>query len=106
MAMISTDYLRFVLALAVVLGLIALVAWLAKRFRIGSLSSTAIGSARLQVVESLAIDARQRLVIVRRDDREHLLLIGPEAGQLIEAGIKEGACSPSDFDVVKIGSER
>jgi len=88
MEIASTDYLRFVIALAVVLGLIALFAWLAKRFRIGTLPGMATGSGRLKVIESVSIDARQRLVIVRRDDQEHLLLIGPETGQLIEADIK------------------
>ncbi len=88
MTMVSTNYLRFVLALLLVLGLIALFAWLAKRFRIGSFPGGAINSGRLQVIESLAIDARQRLVIVRRDSREHLLLLSPETGTLIEADIE------------------
>ena len=41
---------------------------------------------RLAVVESLAIDARHRLVLVRRDDREHLILIGT-ADTVVESGI-------------------
>ncbi len=89
MAMISTDYLRFVLALLLVLGLIALFAWLAKRFRIGSFPGGSINSGRLQLIESLAIDSKQRLVIIRRDDQEHLLLLGPETGALIETGIEK-----------------
>lgn len=101
----STHYLRFVLALLVVLGLIALFAWLAKRFRIGSFPGTTVGSGRLQVVESLAIDPRQRLVLVRRDDREHLLLIGPETGRLIEAGIESQEGSKSQRDTAKAGTE-
>lgn len=85
--MLSTDYLRFAFALALVLGLIALFAWLVKRFRIGSLGGAMNGRGRLQVVESLTIDGRQRLVMIRRDDQEHLLLLGPETGQVIEANI-------------------
>jgi flagellar protein FliO/FliZ len=38
-------------------------------------------------VEALSIDARRRLVIIRRDDREHLILLGPESEQVIETGI-------------------
>lgn len=105
MEMTSTNYLRFVLALALVLGLIALFAWLAKRFRLGSLPLGGGGSGRLQVVESLAIDARQRLVIVRRDDREHLLLIGPETGRLIEASFETTARDPGDLGAATIGKK-
>ena len=106
MEIVSSDYLRFVMALAVVLGLIALFAWLAKRFRFGSLSGIVTGSGRLEIVESLAIDARQRLVIVRRDDHEHLLLIGSETGQLIEEGIKRPAHRIIENDKVSLGSGR
>jgi flagellar protein FliO/FliZ len=88
MTMVSTDYLRFVLALALVLGLICLVAWIARRFRLGGFPGGGRSAGRLRLVESLPIDARQRLVLVRRDDREHLLLIGPEGGRVIEQGIE------------------
>lgn len=33
---------------------------------------------RLSVVESVPVDIRHRLVLVRCDDREHLLLLGPQ----------------------------
>ncbi len=89
MELVSTNYVRFILALGLVLGLIALSAWMARRFRLGFIPGAANGSARLQVVESLALDARRHLVIIRRDDQEHLLLIGPETEHLIETGIKD-----------------
>ncbi|MDH3659377.1 MAG: flagellar biosynthetic protein FliO [Alphaproteobacteria bacterium] len=85
--MITTDYLRFLLALAAVLGLIALFAWVARRFRLGGLAGAAMTSGRLEVVEALPIDGRQRLVLIRRDDREHLLLLGMERSIVIENGI-------------------
>lgn len=108
MDLASTHYLRFALALALVLGLIALLAWLAKRFRIGSFQSVRNSSARLQVVESLAVDARQRLLIIRRDDKEHLLLVGPDTGQVIEAGFAKAAdfSSPVEAKAEKIGVGR
>ncbi len=96
MDIIAADYLRFIAALALVLGLIAVFAWLAKRVRIGILPGMTAGSGRLKVVESLAIDARLRLVIVSRDEQEHLLLIGPEEGQLIEASIESRKDRPSE----------
>lgn len=36
----------------------------------------ATGNRRLQIVESLPLDVHRRLVIVRCDDVEHLLLLG------------------------------
>ena len=39
------------------------------------------------MLEVLAIDGKRRLVLVRRDDTEHLLLIGGEADLVIERGI-------------------
>ena len=91
MEMLQESSLRFVLALAVVLGLIALTAWLARRFRFAGIPGLPAGSARLEMIDSLTIDARKRLVIIRCDDQEHLLLIGPETGQVIEAGIAGAA---------------
>ena len=33
------------------------------------------------------IDARNRVFLLRRDDREHLVVIGPEGARVIEVGI-------------------
>ena len=87
MTMVMTDYLRFVLALVAVLGLILLFAWVARRFRLGGLAGSSLTSGRLAIVETLPIDGRQRLVLIRRDDREHLLLLGQERSLVIEAGV-------------------
>jgi flagellar protein FliO/FliZ len=83
-------YLRFLLALAFVLGLIGLLAILARRMGFGY-PAGAIKNAknrRLSVVESTPLDGRRRMVLVRRDDTEHLILMGPTSELLIESGIK------------------
>ena len=85
--MIASDYLRFVVALVAVLGLILLFAWIARRFRLGGLAGAAAKSGRLEVVESLPIDGRQRLVLIRRDACEHLVLVGQERSVVLESGI-------------------
>jgi flagellar protein FliO/FliZ len=43
---------------------------------------------RLAVIASLPVDARRRLVLVRRDDVEHLLLLEPAGTTVIETGIR------------------
>lgn len=42
---------------------------------------------RLQVLDAAAIDARRRLVLVRRDNVEHLVMIGGPTDIVIESGI-------------------
>lgn len=83
-------YLRFVAALAFVLGLIAAIAWALKHFGVnrvlGSRQANKAGR-RLGIVESLPLDAKRRLVIVRRDAVEHLILIGATTELVIEQGI-------------------
>ncbi len=44
---------------------------------------------RLQVLDAAAVDARRRLVLVRRDGIEHLIMIGGPTDIVIEAGISD-----------------
>lgn len=70
------DWARAVFALVATLALIGLAAYAARRF--GMLQASPRGGVRrLRVSESLMLDPRRRLVVVRFDDREHLLLLSP-----------------------------
>ncbi|PIW27855.1 MAG: hypothetical protein COW30_09370 [Rhodospirillales bacterium CG15_BIG_FIL_POST_REV_8_21_14_020_66_15] len=82
-------YLRFVLALVFVIGLIAVFAALARRAGWGfpAAAIKRAGSRRLGVVEVTPLDGRRRLILVRRDNVEHLLLVGPASELVIETGI-------------------
>ena len=84
-----TEYLRFLLALAFVLGLIGLAAWLLRRTGVAgpALPRRSGTSSRLAVEDTLVIDARRRLLLVRCDDREHLVLLGPERDCVLETGM-------------------
>ncbi|MBY5665800.1 flagellar biosynthetic protein FliO [Rhizobium leguminosarum] len=46
---------------------------------------------RLQVLDAAAVDARRRLVLVRRDDVEHLIMIGGPSDIVIESRILPAA---------------
>lgn len=82
------NYLRFAAALIFVLALIGLATWMARRFGFGSRApQVRSGQRRLGIVAVATVDARHRAVLLRRDDREHLVLIGPSADLLIESGI-------------------
>src|SRR3546814_4823784 len=88
-------YLRFVLALVAVLALIGVLAWLARRYGIGGMLATGGGGRlrRLAIVEVLAVDGRRRLVLVRRDGVEHLILTGATGDIVVETGIPVPASS-------------
>lgn len=81
-------YLRFVLAFVLVIGLILLAAGLLRRMsgRLPVLGGGRKGTRRLGIVETLAVDPRRRLVLVRRDGVEHLLLIGGTTDLVVERG--------------------
>ncbi len=79
--------LRFGLALVLVIGLIGLAAWAARRFGLAGPAMLRGRARRLAVIESTGIDAKRRLVLVRRDGTEHLLLLGPAGDVVIESDI-------------------
>ncbi|WPO44599.1 flagellar biosynthetic protein FliO [Tardiphaga sp. 42S5] len=80
---------QFILAFVVVLALIGLTAWLVRRFagnRLGN--NTSRGRLpRLAVIDAAAVDGRRRLVLVRRDNVEHLLMIGGPSDIVVEPNI-------------------
>lgn len=87
------DLLRAMFALAITLGIIGLAAWGARRYAPQLLArlSAERGEKRMKVVETLMLDPARRLVLVRIDDEERLLILG-EGRELIEP---RGAITPS-----------
>jgi flagellar protein FliO/FliZ len=83
------DWVRALFALIATLALILGAAYAARRF--GMLQHGVRGPRRMSVSESLMLDARHRMVIVRVDEREHVLLLGP-AGDVV---VNEMAAKPA-----------
>lgn len=84
------EYFRFFLALGFVLVLIAGLAALVRRSGFGdrlAMTPSSAGERRLALVEVRPLDAKHKLVLLRRDDREHLVLLGAAGDLLIESGI-------------------
>lgn len=79
--------LRSFAALVAVIGLMLAAAWLLRRLGARSGFGPLAGKRRLAIVEAIALDARSRLVLIRRDDREHLLVLGQGAAVLVEGDI-------------------
>ncbi|MDI6625151.1 MAG: flagellar biosynthetic protein FliO [Brevundimonas sp.] len=79
------DLVRALFALAITLGIIGLAAWAARRYapQLMARLSAERGERRMTVVETLVLDPARRLVLVRIDDEERLLILG-EGRELIE----------------------
>ena len=84
---------RFLLAFLIVLGLIGATAWAVRRFGAGRLggAGTRGRQPRLAVVDDASVDSRRRLILVRRDNIEHLVLIGGPTDVVVEANIVRAA---------------
>jgi len=91
------EYFRFLLALGFVLVLIAGLAALVRRSGFGGRLAIAPsgGERRLALVEVRPLDAKHKLVLLRRDDREHLVLLGTGGDLLIESGIPAAPARPA-----------
>ena len=81
--------LTFLFAFIAVLALIGVAAWLVRRFATNRLgANTNRGRMpRLAVIDAAAVDGRRRLVLVRRDNVEHLLMIGGPSDIVVETNI-------------------
>jgi flagellar protein FliO/FliZ len=86
----STDWgvaARSLVALVVVLALITAGTWIARRYLAAGFIGNLGGKRRLSVVEYAMLDGKSRLVLVRRDTTEHLLVLSPTGAVVVEAGI-------------------
>ncbi len=79
----TLGYGRFGLALGLVLILIGLLAWLGRRAQPWLQNAAGVAGGRLALVERLPLDAAQKLLLVRCDDQEHLLLLAADRIQVI-----------------------
>lgn len=87
--------LKFVAALLFVLSLMGLLALVMRRINHGG-TVMPLSRRRLKVVETLPLDPRRKLAIIRCDDREHLLILGTNTETVIESGLK----APQDSGTV------
>jgi flagellar protein FliO/FliZ len=84
------ELLRAVAALGVTLGLVGLAAWAMRRYGPSTLLrlQTPAAERRLGIVETLMLDPQRRLVLIRWDDEERLILLG-------EGSVVQGPAAPA-----------
>jgi flagellar protein FliO/FliZ len=89
-----TDTVSIILGVAAflfVFALIALIAWAFKTFVLTGRSGTSLlrgRDRRLGVVETASVDGHRKLILIRRDTVEHLIMTGGPVDVLIETGIE------------------
>ena len=81
--------LTMLLALGIVIVLIVLAVWLLKLLSNVSGNAVRGRNKRLAVIDTLSIDQKRQLLIIRRDDVEHLILTGGPQDLVVEAGFTE-----------------
>lgn len=80
------QFARLLLSLAFVLALMGGFAYLLKK--LGLATQTRVqGEKRLRVLESLPLDSRRRVVLIERDDKRHLVILGLNGETVLESDI-------------------
>lgn len=81
----SIDFSRFFLSLAFVIFLIWLSAFALKRFGLDKRLRGATGAAgRLAITEVLYLDPKRKLLMVRADKKEYLLLLAGDTATVLD----------------------
>ena len=89
---------RVVVILILIIVMIGVVFWLFRWFggqRLGAAGARG-RQPRLAVIEGAAVDGRRRLVLIRRDNVEHLLIIGRPTDVVVEQNIVRAAAAPRE----------
>lgn len=80
----DVSLLRIFAAFLLVVGLILAFSWAMRKLRNSRFANHVQGNRRMHIVEQLYLDSRRRMVIVKQDDKEHVLLLGPHREQVVE----------------------
>lgn len=104
----GNSVLTAIFALGAVIVAILLVLWLLKLLFKASGNVGRGRNRRLSVVDSLALDPKRQLLIVRRDNVEHLILTGGTQDLVIESGIAvaEPAAQPARRPIPMVAARK
>lgn len=97
---------RFFVAFLIVLGVIGAIWWIVRRFGSGPLGASTRGrQPRLGVIDHARVDNRRLLILVRRDNVEHLLMIGGPSDIVVEPNIVRAVPAVRDVGRAPAGIE-
>jgi len=75
-----------------------------KRLGLAGTSLLPNGRRRLKIVEVLPLDARRKLLIIRKDDKEHLIVLGPTGETVVEsaAALNDSATTMTAATIIEL----
>jgi flagellar protein FliO/FliZ len=77
---------KFVFAFIFVISLMLMLGWALKRMGLPGTAQNR-GPRRLKIIEALPLDHRRRLMLVQRDNVQHLLVLSATGEILVESNI-------------------
>lgn len=84
----TPELLRFFMALIFVVSLMGGLWAILKYLGLGGgMIITKNQKRRIKVIEVLPLDAKRKAILLRRDDKDHLVILGPTGETVIESGI-------------------
>ena len=96
------DFLFYLFLFALLAALAVGGAWVLRSYLNGVSPVAAIfgprPEKRLAIVEQSAVDGRRRLLLVRRDDVEHLIMTGGPVDVVIETGIHSSRAAMAEHE--------
>jgi flagellar protein FliO/FliZ len=97
---------QFLLSFLIILGVIGAIWWTVRRFGSGRLGASTRGrQPRLAVIDYASVDNRRRLILVRRDNIEHLLMIGGPTDVVVEPNIVRAVSAAREVGRAPAGIE-
>lgn len=82
-------FVRMVISLIIVIALMGGLAMIIKHLGLANVAALAQGQqSRLSVLERHPLDPRRQLVLIQRDDQQHLVILGVDGETVIETNIK------------------
>ncbi len=78
------DFIKYFSAFIVVIGSILAGSWVLRRLNLSRLIEGASGKKRrMRIAEVLPLDTRNKLVMVRIDEQDHIILLTQNGGNII-----------------------
>jgi flagellar protein FliO/FliZ len=83
-----SDSVIYIVSITLLIALAGLAFWIARQsLGLGAMKMFQGRPKRVGVVESTSVDGRRRLLLIRRDNVEHLIMTGGPVDVVIETGI-------------------
>ena len=83
------DIVRVLAALAFIIVLMGGLSFVLKKLGLAeNVHTPKSDKPRLRIVESLPLDARRRLVLLQRDDKQHLVILSASGETVVETDIE------------------